>query len=201
MGQRLFRRPVRLRMGACEEPSRCLSVDSEGRVSSGHGAGCPRSVEAPCANDGDYGSRAEGGPALREDFEAFPPEPKGIRRRLRQGVVQDDPPRHGSHLAVSRRARSCRAAAVARPCAHGRSCINRRAGHCCSEGQDPRIRSVDLSAGHDGLGLGGNVPWQRQARRGERIAHPSRAAEGLGSQSAARTGKGPGGARSDPGGV
>ncbi len=73
--------------------------------------------------------------------------------------------------------------------------------HRGAEGQDPRLRPVDLPAGHDGLGVGGNVPRQRQARRGERSAHPSRAAERLGSQPAGRTGQGPGGAGSDPEGV
>ena len=79
--------------------------------------------------------------------------------------------------------------------------VDRRAGHCRPEGQDPRIRPVHLPAGHDGLGVGGNVPRQRQARRRERRAHSPRAAEGLGSQPAGRTGEGPAEAGSDPEGL
>ena len=57
------------------------------------------------------------------------------------------------------------------------------------------------AAGHDRLGVGGDLPRQRQARRRQRRAHPPRAAEGLGSQPAGRTGKGPADAGSDPEGL
>ena len=70
-----------------------------------------------------------------------------------------------------------------------------------SEGQDPRIRTVDLPTGHHGLGVGGNVPRLRQARWGERSAHSPRAAKGLGSEPAGRTGEGPAEAGSDPKGI
>ena len=56
--------------------------------------------------------------------------------------------------------------------------------------QDSRFRSVYLGAGVHGLGFGLHLPRQRQARRRQRRAHPSRAAEGLGSQPACRTGQG-----------
>jgi catalase-peroxidase len=46
-----------------------------------------------------------------------------------------------------------------------------------------------------------HLPRQRQARWRQRCAHPPRAAEGLGSQSAGRTGAGAAGAGSDPEGV
>ena len=55
------------------------------------------------------------GPDLCADFEALPREPGGVRRRLRQGVVQADAPRHGAPHAVSRPVGSCGAAVVARP--------------------------------------------------------------------------------------
>ena len=42
-----------------------------------------------------------------------------------------------------------------------------------SQGQDPRLGTFHLRAGRDRLGLGGNLPRLRQARRGERRAHPS----------------------------
>jgi catalase-peroxidase len=52
------------------------------------------------------------------------------------------------------------------------------------------IRLSISATGHDGLGVGFNVPRQRQARRGQRGAHSPGAAEGLGSQPAGRTGEG-----------
>ena len=93
------------------------------------------------------------------------------------------------------------APAVARPCSRSRSRINRGQGHCCSEGEDPRIRTVDLPTGHDGLGVSGDVPRLRQARWGERGAHSPRAAKGLGSEPAGRTGEGPAEAGGDPEGL
>ena len=50
------------------------------------------------------------------------------------------------------------------------------------------IGTFDLRARRDRLGLGGDLPRLRQARRGERGAHPSRAAEGLGRQPARQIG-------------
>ena len=41
-------------------------------------------------------------PDLRADRAALPREPGGVRGRLRPGVVQADPPRHGPPLALSR---------------------------------------------------------------------------------------------------
>ncbi len=76
--------------------------------------------------------------------------------------------------------------------------IDRGAGHCRSEGQDPRIRTFHLPTGHDGLGVGCDIPRHRQARRSERGAHSPRAAKGLGSQPAGRTGEGSSEAGGDP---
>ena len=60
---------------------------------------------------------------------------------------------------------------------------------------------VRLAAGQDRLGVGVDVPRQRQARRRQRGAHPPRAAEGLGRQRARRAGDGAAHARGDPGGL
>ena len=81
------------------------------------------------------------------------------------------------------------------------SCPDRRAGRCRPEGQDPRLRSFSAAAGFDGLGVGIDVPWLRQARRRQRRAHSPRAAEGLGRQPAGSAGEGAREARSDPEGV
>ena len=81
---------------------------------------------------------------LRNDFAALLRASAGVRRRVRQGVVQADAPRHGTALALSWPARSQGAAAVAGPGSRSRSRVDRREGHRCPEGEDPCIRSVDL---------------------------------------------------------
>ena len=67
-----------------------------------------------------------------------------------------------------------------------------------AQGQDPRFGAVGLGAGLDRLGVGVDVPRLRQARRGERGAHPPRAAEGLGGQPAGPAGEGAAGPGGDP---
>ena len=67
-----------------------------------------------------------------------------------------------------------------------------------------RILASGLSisaAGLDRLGLGGDLPRLRQARRGKRGAHPPRAAEGLGGQPACPTGDRARSPRGHPDGV
>ncbi len=59
-------------------------------------------------------------PDLRADLAALPREPGGVRRRVRQGVVQADAPRHGADLPVPRPAGSRGAAVVAGPRPAGR---------------------------------------------------------------------------------
>ena len=71
-------------------------------------------------------------------------------------------------------------------------------GHRRAQGADPRLGAVGLGAGLDRLGVGVDVPRLRQARRGERRAHPPRAAEGLGGQPAGPAGEGARGPRGDP---
>ena len=61
------------------------------------------------------------------------------------------------------------------------------AGHRGPQGQDPCLGAVDLGTGLDRLGVGLHLPRLRQARRCERGAHSSCAAEGLGSQPAGPT--------------
>ena len=98
-----------------KSPAGAQPMDSQERSGGGHRAGCPRSVEEARPDDVHDGPRTEGGPDLREDFEALPREPAGIRRRVRQGLVQADAPRHGACFAVPWPARSRGAAAVAGP--------------------------------------------------------------------------------------
>ena len=105
VGQQLLREPVRLRVGADEEPGRRAPVDAEGRRGRAR-PGRPRPVEEPRADDADDGPVAAVRPGLREDLAALLRAPGRVRRRLREGVVQADAPRHGARLAVPRHARS-----------------------------------------------------------------------------------------------
>src|SRR5580700_3195276 len=102
-------------MGTHQESRWCAAMDAEERSRGGHRAGCPRSVEEARADDVHDGPGTEGGPDVREDFEAFSRKPAGIRGRVRQGLVQTDAPRHGAPLAVSWPAGPRRAVAVAGP--------------------------------------------------------------------------------------
>ena len=105
--QQLLLEPVRLRVGADEEPGRCAPVDAEGRRGRRHGAACPRPVEAHRARHADHGPLAALRPGLREDLAALHGESGPVRGRLRPRLVQADAPRHGSRArAIS--ARRCR---------------------------------------------------------------------------------------------
>ena len=124
-----------------------------------------------------------------------------VRRRLRPGLVQADPSRHGPEGPLSRPARAGRGPDLAGPGARGRPPADRRRGHHGPQGQDPRLRPVDPRAGRHRLGLGRDLPRLRQARRGQRRAHPPGAAEGLGVEPAGPAAEGAGRARGHPGGV
>ena len=97
-----FDEPVRLRMGADEEPGRCASVDAEERRRGRHDSGRPRSVEASRADHADHRPLAAVRPGVREDLAALLRASGPVRRRLRPGVVQADAPRHGPARALSR---------------------------------------------------------------------------------------------------
>ena len=109
---------------------------------------------------------------------------------VRPRVVQADAPRHGPDRPLPRPARAEGRTDLAGPGAGRRSPAGQRAGCGRAEGEDPRGRPDDLAAGHDGVGIGLDLPWQRQARRRQRRAHPPGAAEGLGGQPAGGAGEG-----------
>ena len=96
------------------------AVEAEERRRCGHRPARPRPVEEDRAGDADDGPRAAVRSGLREDLAPLPREPAGVRRRLREGVVQADAPRHGAHHALPRPGGSQGAAAVAGPGARGR---------------------------------------------------------------------------------
>ena len=69
--QQLLREPVRLRMGADQEPGRRASVDAEEWRRRRHGAGCARPVEASRAVHADHRPRLAVRPGLRKDLAAL----------------------------------------------------------------------------------------------------------------------------------
>ena len=73
-------------------------------------------------------------------------------------------------------------AALAGPGARGRPRAGRRRRRRRAQGADPRLGPDGLAAGLDRVGVGVDVPRQRQARRRQRRPHPPRAAERLGGQ-------------------
>ena len=188
VGQQLLRHPVRLRVGGDEEPRRRVAVGAEGRRRRGRRAGCPRSVEAACAHDDHGGHGHADGPRLRADLAALPREPGRVRRRVRPGLVQAHAPRHGSARALSRTGGPRGGADLAGPHPARHPSPDRRGGHRRAQGRDPRVRALRLPTGLDRLGVRVDLPRLRSARRGERSAHPSRAAEGLGGQRAGPVG-------------
>ena len=85
------------------------------------------------------------------------------------------------------------------PAAIGPADLGRRHRH--AEGSDPGLGADGLAAGLDRVGVGLDVPRQRQARRRERRPHPPRAAERLGGQQPERAGRCAAHARGHPVGV
>src|ERR1017187_8336291 len=74
---------------------------------------------APPADDADPRPVAASRPGVRADLAAFPREPRRARGRLRPGVVQADPPRHGPGRALPRSGGPVRDADLAGPCSRG----------------------------------------------------------------------------------
>src|SRR6266481_8676842 len=175
-------------MGTGEEPGWGQSIQGEGRCR--HDSGCLRPVEASYADHAGHGPRFADGSGLREDFPALPGASGSICGCVCPRVVQTHPPRHGPARSLSRPGGPGGGADLARPRSGGRSQADRRQGHRGPQGQDPRIRTFRLRARLDRLGLGVKLPRLRQARRGERRAHPAQPAEGLGGQPAGPTEEG-----------
>ena len=180
LGQRLLRDPVRLRVGADQEPGRRAAVETQGRHGCQRRARCARSGQAPCADDDHRRHGDANGPGLREDLAPLHGQPAGICRRVCACLVQADAPRHGAGHALSGSAGAQGRAGLAGPDPGGRPPAGRGRGHRGAEGQDPGQRADDGTTGRHRLGVGSHLPRQRQAGRRQRRAHPAGAAEGLG---------------------
>ncbi len=131
----------------------------------------------------------------------FHREPGGVRARVRQGLVQADPPRHGPDRPLPGPRGAGRAAAVAGPGPAGRPRADRPRRDRRAQGPDPRVRPVRLRPGHDRVGGGVDLPRHGQARRRQRRADPPRPAERLGGQRPGPAGPGAADARRHPAGV
>jgi catalase (peroxidase I) len=97
-------------------------------------------------------------PAYEKISRRFYEHPRPIRRGVCPGVVQADPPRHGSDRALPRPTRSEGDPTLAGPNPRGQSSAHRRAGCCCAEGEDPSLWLIGCAVGLDRMGVGVNVP-------------------------------------------
>ncbi len=130
-----------------------------------HGAGAnsvpdahdPSKRRAPTMLTTDLALRFD--PAIRKDFQALLRESGPARRRVRPGVVQADPPRHGSPLALSRPGGPGGRADLAGPRPRSRSRLDRRGRHRAAQGQNTCLGAVDPGTGLDRLGVGLYLPW------------------------------------------
>ena len=179
LGQQLLREPVRLRVGADQEPGRREPVAA--RRTAPARAPCPmprtpRCSHAPTMLTTDLALRFD--PIYEPISRRFLEHPDQfadafarawyklthrdmgpIERYLGPLVPQETLIWQDPIPAVNARA-------------------GRRGRHRRPQGSDPRLRAVGLAAGLDRVGVGVDLPRQRQARRRERRAHPARAAAG-----------------------
>ena len=148
VGQQLLRDPVRLRVGADQEPRRRQPVAAEGRRRREHRARPRGRLADPPADDADHRPRAAVRPGLRADLAALPREPGRVRRRVRPRLVQADPPRHGPDPALPRPAGAAGDADLAGPGPGGRpaSSVGRRRRRR-AEGAGPRLGADGVAAG------------------------------------------------------
>ncbi len=181
---RFLQAPLRLRVGADEEPCRRAPVEAEGQRGRGHGSACARRVETHRAFDADHRSLASVRSGVREDLSTLHRASSRARRRVRSRVVQAHPPRHGPARALPRPRGSGRRAHLARPDPQSRSRVDRRQRHRVAQSEAPRRGLVGVAARRDRVGVGFDVPRLRQTRRCQRRPHSSRTAERLARQSA-----------------
>ena len=128
-------------MGADEEPRRRAPVEAQGERGRGHGPGGPRRGQAHRSVDADHRPLAALRSGVREDLATLHGAPRPVRRRLRAGLVQAHPPRHGAARALPRTGGPGRRAPLAGPGPQGRSPADRREGRRLAQGQGRRRRA------------------------------------------------------------
>ena len=202
VGQQLLRDPVRLRVGAGQEPCRCVAVGSDGSRRGGHRARCPRSGRSgtrPVMLTTDLALRMD--PIYEPISRRFHENPQEFADAFAKAWFKLTHRDMGpiTRYLGPRGARGAADLAGPRPRGHPRA--DRGGGHRRAQGHDPRLGAVRLPAGLDRLGVGVDVPRHRQARRRQRRAHPPRAAERLGGQQPGRAGDGAADPGGDPAGV
>ncbi len=193
MGQRLLQAAARIRLVAAEIASRRLAVGTGQHQGRGHAGRCRGSVDPSQA---DHDRRRHGDevrPRIPQDRRTLPQGPGLFLAGVRARLVQADAPRHGTEGALHRPRRTEGRPHLAGPGPRGAYRLRRG----CPEGGDCRQRSVHRRYGLHRMGQRPYLPWLRQARRRQRSAHPSRAAEELGGQRTAAPGQGAGGIRED----
>ena len=175
--QRLLQAPVRLRVGAHEEPGRRAPVAAEERRRRGHGAARARRVEAHRAEHADDGPLAALRSGVREDLAPLPRAPGAVRGRVRARLVQAHASRHGSARALPRSRGAGGRAALAGPDPGGRSQAHRRRATSPRSRRRSSRRACTISElVSTAWASASTYPRLRHARRRERRAHPARAA-------------------------
>ena len=181
-----------------QEPRRREPVGRQGRGGDHPRPG--RGLPEATPHDADVRPGAPVRPDVRADLATLPREPRRVPARLRQGLVQAAAPRHGPGRALPRPL-GAGGSDLAGPGPGGRPRAGRRRRRGFAQGEGARQRSDRVPAGLDCLGVGGELPHDRQARRRQRGSHPSRPAEGLGRQQPGRAGDRAADAGAGPAGV
>ena len=147
-----------------------------------------RRSTAPMMLTSDLALRID--PAYEQISPAVPRAPRGVRRRVRQGLVQAAAPRHGPGLALPR-ARGC----PSRSC--GRTRCPPVDHELVGDAEVAALKATLLAsgltvaaAGAHGVGVGGDLPRHRQPRRRQRRPASAWSRRRLGGQRPGRAGDG-----------
>ena len=196
--QQLLLEPVRLRVGADEEPGRCASVgpkDGAGAGTMPHAHDKSKKL-APTMLTTDLSLRVD--PAYEKISRRFMENPDQFADAFARAWFKL------THRDMGPRARYLGPEVpeeelhLAGPDSGGQSPADRRHRTSPSLKASPRFGLYRLAARVHGVGFGIHLPRLRQARRREWRAHSARAAEGLGGQPAGAAGESAEDARGHP---
>ena len=184
VGQQLLREPVRLRVGADQEPRRRAPVAAEGRRRRGHRARARRRARSArrrrCSRPT---SRCAFDPVYEQISRRFHENPDEFADAFARAWFKLTHRDMGPIAALPRPGGPGRDADLAGPGPRGRRTSSIGAEDIAALKAQILASGLSVSAaGLDRVGVGLDVPRQRQARRRQRRAHPPRAAERLGGQ-------------------